>query len=171
MADRFLLADDGIPIWKVAAPLARRFQQVCASIVAEALDGSGIVQLEFAALRFIDDVPGIDQRRLAEAMGVDRNNASLLLEQLELKGLVLRRINGTDRRARELFLTRKGKALCHRVRPAIRAANERILAPLTPAEREVFLEMLVRVVVGNRVHARPGAGRRKPASRSSPEGK
>jgi DNA-binding MarR family transcriptional regulator len=171
MSDRFLLADDGIPIRKVAAPLARRFQQVCASIIAEALDGTSIVQLEYAALIFIEDVPGIDQRRLAEAMGVDRNNASLLLEQLETKGLVLRRINGTDRRARELFLTRKGKALCHRVRPTLRAANERILAPLAPPEREVFLDMLVRVVVGNRVHARPGAGRRKPASRPSPQGK
>jgi DNA-binding MarR family transcriptional regulator len=171
MADRFMLAEGGIPIRKVAAPLARRFQQVCASIIAEALDGSGIVQLEFAALIFIEDVPGIDQRRLAEAMGVDRNNASLLLEQLEMKGLVLRRINGADRRARELFLTRKGKALCHRLRPEIRSANERILSPLTPTEREVFLDMLVRIVVGNRVHARPGAGRRKPGSRPLPEGK
>jgi DNA-binding MarR family transcriptional regulator len=171
-ADRFMLAEDGIPIRKVAAPLARRFQQVCASIIAESLDGTPIVQLEYAALIFIDDMPGIDQRRLAEAMGVDRNNASLLLEQLERKGLVLRRVNSADRRAREVFLTRKGESLCHRLRPAVRRANEQILAPLKPGERELFLDMLVRVVVGNRVHARPGAGRRKPAaSRSSPERK
>jgi len=42
-----------------------------------------------------------------------------------------------------------------------------ILAALTPKERELFLDLLVRVVEANRALARPGAGRRKPSRRGS----
>ncbi|HWG81139.1 MAG TPA: hypothetical protein VN681_15255, partial [Stellaceae bacterium] len=45
----FRLSPDGVPMRKVPAPLARRFQQICVSMVGEALAASGIVQLEFAA--------------------------------------------------------------------------------------------------------------------------
>lgn len=136
-------------------------------MIATALEGSGVVQLEFAVLVFIDDVSGIDQRTLAEAMGIDRNNVSLIVDHLEKKGLVERRINGTDRRARELYLTPKGKELRRRAQPKIRAANDRILAPLKTAEQKLFIELLIRLVEGNRAYARPGAGRRKRGSLQS----
>src|SRR5262245_53764420 len=74
-----IISSGGVPIRRTPAPLARRFQQICATIIAEALGGTDLVQLEFAVLVFLEDVPGIDQRRLAEAMGIDRNNISLIL--------------------------------------------------------------------------------------------
>jgi DNA-binding MarR family transcriptional regulator len=160
----------GVPIRPVPAPLARRFQQICASMVAKALEGAGVVQLEFAVLVFIDDVSGIDQRSLAEAMGIARNNVSLIIDELEKKGLVERRINGADRRARELYLTPRGKELRRRTQPKIRAANDRILAPLKTAEQKHFIELLIRLVEGNRAYARPGAGRRKRGSLQSTVG-
>jgi DNA-binding MarR family transcriptional regulator len=150
---------DGIPIRRLPAPLARRFQQICATMVAEALSGAGVVQLEWAVLIFIDDVPGIDQSRLSQAMGIDRNSVSSILERLEDKGLVERRINGADKRAREVYLTTQARNLQRRFQPKTRAANDRILAPLKSSERKLFIDMLVRLVEGNRMHARPGAGR------------
>lgn len=149
---------------KVPAPLARRFNQICVSLVAKALAGSDIVQLEFAALVFIADTPSIEQWRLAEAMGIDRNNASLLTDQLERKGLVERRVNGADRRARELYLTPKGKPAFETLLPKIRAANEHILSPLPRRDRVLFIDLLVKLIEGNSDHARPGAGRRKRGS-------
>jgi DNA-binding MarR family transcriptional regulator len=149
------------PLARRASPLARRFQQVCAGIIAEALAGEELVQLEYGSLIYIDIEPGIDQRRLAEAMGIDPSNASLIVERLHSMGLIERRINGADRRARELYLTPKGKRLWERLTPKARAANERVLAPLAPAERELFLDFLIRLIDGNRAYALPGAGRRK----------
>ncbi len=160
----FKLSEGGVPVRKVPAPLARRFQQICTSIVAEALAGADVAQLEFAALVFIADVPGIEQWRLAEAMGVDRNSASILVDQLEEKGLVERRVNSLDRRARELYLTRRGESAFETLRPRIRSANERILAPLSRSDRTRFIELLVKLIEGNSSHARPGAGRRKRGS-------
>ena len=43
----------------------------------------------------------------------------------------------------------------------------RLLAVLTPTEREIFLELLARVIEANENYARPGAGRRKPTKPSS----
>ena len=157
----FRLSPDGVPMRKVPAPLARRFQQICVSMVGEALAASGIVQLEFAALAFVIDVPGIEQWRLAEAMGIDRTNSGLVSERLEQKGLVRRRVNGADRRARELHPTARGRATYSRLLPKIRGANAGILAPLSPAERTLFIDLLVKLIEGNRDHARPGGGRRK----------
>jgi DNA-binding MarR family transcriptional regulator len=159
------------PLARVAGALARRFQQVCAAMIAEALAGEELVQLEYGSLVCLEIEPGIDQRRLAEAMGIDPSNASLIVERLHSKGLIERHVKDGDRRARELYLTSRGRKLWLRIRPKTSAANERVLAPLAPRERELLLDLLVRVIEGNRTHARPGAGRRKRGALQSPLGK
>jgi DNA-binding MarR family transcriptional regulator len=155
------------PLTRVASALARRFQQVCATMIAGALAGEEVVQLEYGSLLCLEIEPGMDQRRLAEAMGIDPSHASLIVERLHAKGLIERRIKDGDRRARELYLTRKGRRLWRRIRPKTNAANERVLAPLAPHERKLLLDLLIRVIEGNRAHARPGAGRRKRGSLQS----
>src|SRR5207245_2585730 len=42
----------------------------------------------------------------------------------------------------------KGRKLWRRIRPKTRAANERVLAPLAPRERELLLNLLIRVIEG-----------------------
>jgi DNA-binding MarR family transcriptional regulator len=160
-------AAGGPPLPRRPAPLARRFQQVCATMVAQAIAGEGVVQLEYGSLIAIELEPGIDQRRLADAMGIDPSNTCLIVERLHSMGLIERRINEADRRARELYLTAKGKALWRRLHVKSSIANERVLAPLAPAERELFLDLLIRLIEGNRAHARPGGGRRKRGSLQS----
>jgi DNA-binding MarR family transcriptional regulator len=158
---------DGVPVRLAVAPLTRSLQQICASIVAEALAEAELVQLEYALLAFVNDAPGISQQTLSEAMGVDRNNVGLIAEKLEARGLLRRSVNGDDRRARQVYLTRKGTRLWRQCRPEIFAANQRVLAPLNASEKKLFIDMLVRLVEGNRVHVRPGAGRRKRTSSKS----
>jgi DNA-binding MarR family transcriptional regulator len=153
--------DGAPPLPRTPAALARRFQQVCATMVAKAIAGEDVVQLDYGSLIALEIEPGIDQRRLADAMGIDPSNASLIADRLHAKGLIERRISGFDRRARELYLTPKGKALWRRLRVKSRVANLQVLSPLAPAEREMLLDLLIRVIQGNWAHARPGAGRRK----------
>src|SRR6478736_5281547 len=50
--------------------------------------------------------------------------------------------------------------LVHRL-AAARASQERILAPLAPKERTLFLDMLTRLVEVHEAYARPGNGRRR----------
>jgi DNA-binding MarR family transcriptional regulator len=151
----------GAPIRRVPVALARRVVQICLAVAAETLDGENLTPLQFAVLANLNDEADVDQNSLAARLGVDRNTASVLVDQMVKKGLVDRRINGADRRARVLRLSRAGDQLHERLRPAMRASQRRILAPLAPPERERFLDQLVQIIKANESYARPGAARRK----------
>jgi DNA-binding MarR family transcriptional regulator len=51
---------------------------------------------------------------LATALGIDRPNATVVVDELEAQGLVRRRAHPTDRRAKVVEATRKGKELARR---------------------------------------------------------
>lgn len=150
-----------IPIRRIPLSLARRFFQIGMGVAAETLLHTDLTPLQYAVLAYLGDEPDIDQNGLAARLGVDRTNAGLLVDQLEAKGLVIRRVNGADRRARLLRLTPRGSKLYQRVGPRARKAQAKILHPLDPAERELLIDLLVRVIEANEVYAKPGAGRRK----------
>jgi len=152
----------GTPIHRAPLALARRFAQICTAVVAEALAGEDLTPLQYAMLANLNDDPVVDQIGIAGRLGIDRNSTGILVRQLEQRGLVKRQTNGADRRAQLVRLTPKGNELRKRLRPIIGAAHQRrILSVLAPAERERFLDQLVRIIKANEVYARPGAGRRK----------
>jgi DNA-binding MarR family transcriptional regulator len=150
--------------------LARRFFQICTAAVAEALAGEDLTPPQMAVLVGLSKAigePGIDQNGLAARLGYDRARVSQLVDELEALGLIDRRVNGADRRARLLRLTPRGEKLRARVHPAGIGAQMRVLAGLAANERELLLDLLVRVVQSNPALARPGAARRKRGSRQS----
>jgi DNA-binding MarR family transcriptional regulator len=156
---------------RIPMALARRFLQICTTATAEALDGFDVTPLQYAVLAYVQAEPDLDQSALAARLGIDRNNTSLLVEQLEAKGLLSRRVNGADRRARLLRLTPRGEKLRARIQPVTYAGQQRLLSVLEPAERELLLDLLVRLIEGNRSLARPGTGRRKRGSGQAPSNK
>ena len=95
-------------------------------------------------------------------MGVDAVNFGQMIDFLQQKGLIKRQIDPDDRRAWQLYVTRRGTDLRRRLRPSLLSAQERLLAPLSKTERTALLDMLVRVIEANDSYARPGNGRRKP---------
>ena len=144
--------------------LARRLFQIGMAVAAESLGTTDLTPLQYAILAYLSDEPDLDQAGLAARVGVDRTNIGLLAQQLEAKGLVSRRVNGDDRRARLLRLTPRGVKLFRRVGPRARAAQNGILAPLAPADRGLLIDLLVRVIQANESYVRPGAGRRRRGS-------
>lgn len=155
---------DAPPIRRVPLAVARRFFQICNTASAEAVTNADLTPLEFAVMAYVNSIdgePGIDQSSLAARIGVDRNSTSLLVRSLELKGLLVQRVSEADRRARLVRLTREGEKLFARLHPAAVARQQQILEVLKPAERELLLDLLVKVIEQNRHLARPGAGRRK----------
>jgi len=155
------------PVRRVLMALAPRLFQICTTAVADALADEDLTPLEYAALAYVEGEADIGQNGLAARLGVDRNSTSLLVEQLEAKRLIDRRINGADRRARLLRITPRGQKLYDRLRPIVFGAQERLLTLLPVRKREHLLDALVRVIEGNKELARPGTGRRKRGSRQS----
>jgi MarR family transcriptional regulator, temperature-dependent positive regulator of motility len=168
---RFIVRSErnlAIPVLRLATPLARRFFQICQAMVADSLAEADLVPLQYGTLHYLNKQtgePGIDQAGLAARLGVDRNNVGVILAELEARGLVVRRIDSRDQRARRLYLTAKGEKLYQQLLANNLAANERILAPLSLRERELLLDLLIRVIQANAIYARPGAGRRRRVSR------
>lgn len=159
------------PPWHaVPTAIARRFHQVCVAKTSEFVSKAGLTPLQYGVLVHMSRITGqpeIEQSSLADRLNIDRNTASLLVEQLTSSGLIERRVNGTDRRARILSLTAKGEKLYEQLRPRHLAVNESILAPLTPRERKTLIDLLIRVIEGNLAQQEPGSGRRTRRLRQS----
>jgi DNA-binding MarR family transcriptional regulator len=163
--------DDGVPAsHRVPSFLSYRLRQVCLGIMTEVLAPADLSTVEYGALTAIDAEPGLDQRCLASRLAIDKMSASHLVERLERRRLVDRRIDPADRRSRVLYLTPEGLGLRRSLQPAALDAQERILAPLRPEERPVLVDLMTRVIEGHQTYARPGNGRRGPRRKTESSG-
>jgi DNA-binding MarR family transcriptional regulator len=148
----------------IPAAAARRFHQICAAQVATVVGEHGLTPLQYGALVHLSmsaEDTALEQNMLAGRLNVDRNTASIVVEQLVNLGLVARQVNSADRRSRLLSLTAKGKKLYKRLVPAVDRVNAEVLAPLHPRERKQLMDLLIRVIEGNLAHQKAPPRRRR----------
>ena len=73
------------------------------------------------------------------------------------RGLIDKRPDAKDRRANSLFLTGKARRLLEAIEPAADRSQAKILAPLRPAERRQFMQLVRRLLDGYaKQHGRGG---------------
>lgn len=111
--------------------------------VSEAL---GMTFGRVRAIRTLAREP-LSMGELATALGIDRPNATVLVDDLEAQGIVRRRAHPTDRRAKLVEPTRRGKALARRA-DEILATPPAALGALDAAELESLRGILERVRAG-----------------------
>src|SRR5690349_15602383 len=88
------------------------------------------------------------QLALAHHLGVDRTAMTYLLDDLEAGGLVERRPDPADRRARRVALTERGRGRLEELKDDLRRAEDRLLEPLHDDERAVLRTLLRRLATG-----------------------
>lgn len=132
----------------------RRLQQIAVAIFLEETQEFGVTPVQFAALTAIQREPGLDQRTLAGRIGFDTSTLGSVIDRLEARGLVVRSNSPSDRRVRLLHLTEAGVTLLRDIDPSMRKAQLRMLAPLPPEQRLVFMDMLRTLVEANNVLSR-----------------
>ncbi len=86
---------------------------------------------------------------LADLMLMDKSQLSRLIKALGAKGLIKNKLDPKDARAVVLSLTARGRTLYDDVIKEVIRRNERVLAPLSTAEVQVFDEMLGRLIDHN----------------------
>lgn len=154
--------------------LARRFFQMVMGAASAAIAEEGVKPQHLAVLVLLSKEtgePGIDQNSLAARLGLERARVSQLVDEMEGLGLIDRRVNGADRRARLLRLTPQGEYLRARVHPKGLAAQAAVLAVLPSSDRELLLDLLTRVIQLNQAPARrSGAGRKHTSRQPASEG-
>jgi DNA-binding MarR family transcriptional regulator len=86
----------------------------------------------------------MSMREFAATMGIEAPNATVVVDDLEATGLARRRPHPTDRRAKLVEATRKGKALARQA-DAILATPPDGLAALAEDDLEALRALLARV--------------------------
>jgi DNA-binding MarR family transcriptional regulator len=97
-------------------------------------------------LRMLGSNPGLSQQELSDVFGIFPSRLVVLLDQLELRRLIERRDNSSDRRGHRVHLTRAGRKALTRIGRLTRELEADLCAALTDPERTELAGMLARIV-------------------------
>ena len=134
------------PVTEFAGQLFFRLWRASHVRAADVLESVGLTPALFALLNVIAAREGAIQQELGSAMGIDRSTMVSLIDQLESAGLAKRRPSATDRRAREIAITAKGRRLLQRGRQMILETEDEVLGGLTTEERSELERLLRRAL-------------------------
>lgn len=104
----------------------------------------GITVAQAQLLIFLDNSTDtmMPQKNLETAFGASQASIAGIVARLELKGLVVCKRDGADRRIQLVAITEQGSECCAKAFDALQAAEETLLSPLTETERESLLSAL-----------------------------
>jgi DNA-binding MarR family transcriptional regulator len=88
---------------------------------------------------------GVSQARLAELAEVDAMTMVRLLDRMEADGLLERRPDPADRRARCLYLTAKAKPILSEIWRLSEETRAELFAGVNKADRDLFMTVLERL--------------------------
>lgn len=123
------------------AVVFRTYQQVVNAAMADVPGGPRGYRVLATATH---DLPRT-QLALAQQLGMDRTVMTYLLDDLEGAGLVERRPDPADRRARQVAVTAAGCTLLAALHKRLKRAEEHVLGALTEDERTTFRVLLARL--------------------------
>ena len=129
-----------------AGQLFFRLWRAAHTRIAEALESVGLTPALFGLLNVLGAREGAIQQELGAAMGIDPSTMVSLIDELETSGLAKRRPHPTDRRAREVAITPKGRRALGRARRLAMQVDDEVLRGLTAAERRQLLTLLHRAL-------------------------
>jgi DNA-binding MarR family transcriptional regulator len=131
---------------------------------AAALDPLGIGPREFLLLRFVAASAGQSQQALAQRLGIPPSRMVALVDDLEERGLVERRLDPDDRRVRGLHLTERGEGTVERAARVAIEYESKLCSSLDEGERDQLIDLLQKLQQGETdlpgVH--PGLGQNHP---------
>jgi DNA-binding MarR family transcriptional regulator len=126
---------------RLAACLGRDLAQIC----ADAGMKPGQFQV-LAELRGRDPFP-MNASDLARAAVLTSGGMTPILDQLEHQGLILRQMDGEDRRARRISITEKGRSTINRALDQQIARHRALNAALSLEERETLSALLRKLLL------------------------
>jgi DNA-binding MarR family transcriptional regulator len=121
----------------------RTYIKTANTVMAEVPGGPRGYQVLTAAARGLSGT----QLALAQQLGIDRTVMTYLLDDIERAGLVERRPDPADRRARRVVVTEKGHALVAALQQDLRQVEDQVLSGLFAEERETFRALLRRLAM------------------------
>ena len=123
--------------------LLARINQIYVALHNEVSHGETPAQAEFLLLLANSEKP--DQASLARTAGVDTSTTTLVLDNLEARGLIARESDPDDRRRFVVSLTAAGRKQVSHTRAAFLETQSRLVSPLSQASVGPFVQMLQQI--------------------------
>ena len=134
--------------------LLRRAHQISTAVFEDECRSVGLTPAQFGVLTVLRSSPGLDQSRLARALGFDKVTVLRVLRGLEQRGLVERSPALNSRRNLSVELTSDGARLLKESQKPAERAYERLMEPLSPEQQLQLVALLQQMTEGLEEHAR-----------------
>ena len=108
--------------------------------------GDGYRGYHFRLLAALEHTDATSQADLGRASGIDPSDVTETMTELLARNLVQRRIDPEDRRRNLVSITRQGRRQLEALDGVVSAAQDRLLDPLTPRERQQLLRLLKKIL-------------------------
>jgi DNA-binding MarR family transcriptional regulator len=122
--------------------------QVGAHAAAKFAEKLGVLQLtppDAGILRLLRKSPGISQQELSSLLQIHPSRLVAILDTLEKRELVERKLNPQDRRLYSLYLTEAGVLTLERIGQVAREHQDAFLSSISGEERRILAEILQRI--------------------------
>lgn len=106
--------------------------------MTEKLSAFDITPIQYAVLYCLWEKDGKSPKEIAERLKLENSTVSGILERMEKKGLIERRISKEDRRFIQVFATKKGASLEKDVLVAVEEVNEEVMSVFSENECETL---------------------------------
>ncbi|MCP1673568.1 DNA-binding MarR family transcriptional regulator [Natronocella acetinitrilica] len=125
--------------------LIRRLHQIHVALFLEECAEFDITPVQYSLLTALR-AGEMDQKTLAENIGIDHATTTNVVKRLEVGGWLKRRTGEKDRRRRLVWLTPAGEVLLDRMHGPAQRAHDRTVSHLKPRDRERFVAYLTELV-------------------------
>jgi MarR family transcriptional regulator for hemolysin len=102
----------------------------------------GMTRAQWAVLLRLERREGLKQSELAEALDIQPITLTRLVDRLCANGLIERRADPHDRRAKQLYLTPAARPLIDRIADRVEELSETVLHGIGSAEIDLMLSKL-----------------------------
>jgi MarR family transcriptional regulator, lower aerobic nicotinate degradation pathway regulator len=129
------------PTWLISRAFAHSSR-----LLADAFEAAGARGYHYRLLAALEEFGPSSQADLGRRTSIDRSDVVAALNELADRGLVRRAPDPEDRRRNIITITRAGIDQLRTLEQIALGVQERLLAPLSAADRTRFVRLLTRVV-------------------------
>ncbi len=115
-------------------------------VTAEVLRPVDISWTGFVVMWVVWIADGLETRRAAESAAISKATLTGVVNTLQGRGWIERRIHDDDRRLVVLHLTRSGNALMNELFPKFNAIESRVVRDISPGRRKAMTQSLRKIV-------------------------
>jgi DNA-binding MarR family transcriptional regulator len=130
-----------MPTW-----LINRTQALSYRFVSEGFAAADSHGYHYRLLAALDEFGPSSQAALGRSTGIDRSDVVAALNELADRGLVKRSPDASDRRRNTVLITAAGRRRLTALDHVLAGVQDKLLSPLSPAERQQLVRLLSRVL-------------------------